>query len=95
MLTKITITLQQDGKDDSAMAQTLGLLAGLGILPTRKIVLALECEPEDADTVTADIKAALVSRPGGIRATIKTVDEEDVSVERVVVATPMDRAGWN
>jgi len=94
---KITLTIEQDdeGGTNEGMARTIGLLTTLGIQPTQKLVLTLECEEDDAETYRDDIKLALRARPVGINVKIKTAIEEDVERERMAPVTPMDRAGWN
>jgi hypothetical protein len=94
---KITITLEQDDEagTDEGMAQTIALLASLGITPATKLVLTLECEEEDAETHRDDLRVTLRGRPVGINVKIKTAIEEEVARERLIPVTPMDRQGWN
>ena len=94
---KITVTLEQDdeGGTNEGMARTIGLLAQLGIQPTQKLVLTLECEEEDAEMHRDDLKLALRARPVGINVKIKTAIEEEVERERMVPVTPMDKAWSN
>ena len=97
-LTKITITLEPTDKataNRSAMAQTIGLLAGLLDIPAGKVVLTIACEPEDADTYRDEIRAALSRRPVGIKVNIKSLDDEDVDNERMATVTPMDSVWSN
>lgn len=96
-LAKITVSIEPDENEgtDEGMAQTLALLASLGVMPTRKVIITLECEEEDAASYREDIKQTLRRRPVGIIAKIKTTVEDDVAREKMAAVTPMDRAGWN
>lgn len=99
MPTKITLTITPDTDNldpaqiDSAMARTIGTLQRLGIIPMRKITLAIECKDEDAEELEDTIDAALSARPVGIEVVLKTTKERhvsrDVTMPRV---TPMDEA---
>lgn len=98
MATKITVTITQDkenGGSDKAMADTIALLTALGITPTRKVALTIECEDEDADHFRDELSVVLSGRPVGIEAVIKRTTEENVSRARMQKVTPMDKAGWN
>lgn len=98
MTTKIQLTLTQDDENgsDVAMAETIGLLTALGIMPVGKVVVTVECENEDADSFVDDIDAAMSGRPVGIEAVIKTTTERHVERQKKLASvTPMDKAGWN
>lgn len=98
MSTKVTLTITPDTDNldpaqiDAAMARTITTLQRLGIVPLRKITLAIECKDEDADDLEDTIDAALSARPVGIEVVLKTTKERhvsrDVTMPRV---TPMDR----
>lgn len=97
MGTKIALTITPDteylspDEIDGAMARTIGTLQRLGIIPMRKITLAIECKDEDAEELEDTIDAALSARPVGIEVVLKTTKERhvsrDVTMPRV---TPMD-----
>lgn len=96
-LAKITLTLEQDdshGTDDG-MAETIALLASLGVTPANKLTLVFECEEEDAETWRGDLRATLLRRPVGIKSTIKVETKEDVAHERLAAVTPMDKVWRN
>lgn len=97
MTTKITLTLTQDDNtgSDAAMAETIGLLTAIGVVPTQKVVLTVECENEDAESYADDMDAALSGRPMGIEVTIKTTTERHVERRKLTTVTPMDKVGWN
>lgn len=98
MATKIALTITPDteylstDEIDSAMARTITTLQRLGLVPLRKIVIAIECKDEDATDLEDTIDAALSARPVGIEVVLKTTKERhvtrDVTVPRV---TPMDK----
>jgi hypothetical protein len=97
MSTKVTLTITPDTEYldateiDAAMARTIGTLQRLGIIPMRKITLAIECKDENAEELEDTIDAALSARPVGIEVVLKTTKERhvsrDVTMPRV---TPMD-----
>jgi len=97
MPTKITITLKQNEDDGNplAMAETLTLLGTLAQAPTQKIVLALECEEEDAESWRDELRVALAGRPVGVDVELKTESKETVERGRLQRVTPMDRAWAN
>jgi hypothetical protein len=88
---QITITPNTDimplDQIDGAMARTIG------IIPMRKITLAIECKDEDADDLEDTIDAALSARPVGIEVVLKTTKERHVSRDTALPrVTPMDEA---
>lgn len=97
MATKITLTLSQDENQgtDEAMAETVALLASLGVVPLAKVTLALECSDDEAEALADEIDAVLSGRPMGIEATLKTQHEHRIERRKVAGASPMDKAGWN
>lgn len=68
MATKITVTLARDPEDGTkeAMAETLGHLVDLGVLPLDKVVFSLICPDQDATALRDDIAVALTDRPFGV-----------------------------
>jgi hypothetical protein len=99
MGTKIQITITPDTEYldateiDAAMARTIGTLQRLGIIPMRKITLAIECKDEDAPELEDTIDAALSARPVGIEVVLKTTRERHVSRDTALPrVTPMDEA---
>jgi len=93
MSTKITLTLthlDDDHPNAAGMAETIGLLTQIGIVPTKKVALTIECKDEDAENYTDDIDAALSGRPMGIEVVIKTTTERHVERRRMTSVTPMD-----
>lgn len=96
MAAKITLTLtQEEHGTDEAMAQTIGLLTAIGVAPTKKVVLTVECEAEDVDSYADDMDIALSGRPTGIEVTIKTTVERHVERRKMASVTPMDKAWAN
>jgi hypothetical protein len=78
---------------DGAMARTIGTFQRLGIVPLRKITLAIECADADAEDVEDTIDAALSARPVGIEVVLKTSRERHVSRDVAMPqVTPMDEA---
>lgn len=96
-LAKITLTLEQDDQHgtDDGMAETIALLASLGVTPASKLTIVLECEEEDAEMWRGDLRATLRRRPVGIKSTIKVETKEEVSHEHMSVVTPMDKVWSN
>jgi hypothetical protein len=99
MGTKIQITITPNteimplDQVDGAMARTIGTLQRLGIVPLRKITLAIECADGDAADVEDTIDAALSARPVGIEVVLKTTRERHVSRDAAMPrVTPMDEA---
>ena len=96
MAAKITLTLtQEEHGTDEGMAQTIGLLTAIGVAPTKKVVLTVECEPEDVDSYADDMDIALSGRPTGIEVVIKTTIERHVERRKMASVTPMDKAWSN
>lgn len=96
MTTKIQLTITPDTEylqqeqADAAMARTIETLRRLGIVPLRKITLAIECQDEIAGELEDTIDAALSARPVGIEVTLKTTRERHVSRDTLAQVTPMD-----
>src|SRR5258708_8528345 len=69
MSTKIALTITPDteylapDEIDAAMALTITTLHRLGLVPLRKIVIAIECKHEDPDDLEDTIHAPLSPRP--------------------------------
>lgn len=98
MPTKIQLTITPDTEylqqeqADAAMMRTIETLRRLGIVPLRKITLAIECQDEIAGELEDTIDAALSARPVGIEVTLKTTRERHVSRDTLAQVTPMDEA---
>lgn len=98
MTTKIALTITPDteylapDQIDAAMPRTIETLRRLGLVPLRKITLAIECKDEDAEDFEDIIDAALSARPVGIEVTLKTTRERHVSRDTLAPVTPMDEA---
>jgi hypothetical protein len=96
MGTKITLTITPDteylapDQIDAAMMRTITALQRLGIVPLRKLTLAIECKDEDADDLEDTIDAALSARPVGIEVVLKTTKERRVTRDTLAPVTPMD-----
>lgn len=104
MATKIQITISKDaehGGTDAGMLEAYRKLVALGVLPTRSIVMTIECQDQDAPSIRDAAAVALTDRPLGIEVKIKRTQEEDidrgrmVAVTSVPVATPMEREWMN
>lgn len=98
MSTKIALTITPDteyrapDEIDAAMARTITTLQRLGLVPLRKIVIAIECKDEDADDLEDTIDAALSARPVGIEVVLKTTKERHVTRDTALPrTTPMDK----
>lgn len=100
MATKIAVSITKDmehGGTDAAMLESFQTLIRLGVLPTKGLVLTIECNDQDAEGIRDEIAVALTDRPIGIDVKIKrTIDEEidrrrSVVVNRVPTSTPMER----
>jgi hypothetical protein len=98
MTTKIALTITPDteylasDQIDAAMARTIATLQRLGVVPLRKLTLAIECKDEDASDLEDTIDAALSARPVGIEVTLKTTKERRVTRNTFAPVTPMDEA---
>jgi hypothetical protein len=92
MATKIQLTITPD-MVDAAMARTIGTLQRLGVVPMRKITLAIECQDDEAEDLEDTIDAALSARPVGIEVVMKTTKERHVTRDAAMPrVTPMDEA---
>lgn len=97
-MVKINLTITPDteylARDeiDNAMMRTITTLQRLGLVPLRKLTLAIECKDEDAEDVEDTIDAALSARPFGIEVTLKTTRERHVTRDTLAPVTPMDEA---
>lgn len=95
-MAKINLTITPDteylARDeiDNAMMRTITTLQRLGLVPLRKLTLAIECKDEDAEDVEDTIDAALSARPFGIEVTLKTTRERHVTRDTLAPVTPMD-----
>lgn len=70
---------------------TITTLQRLGVVPLRKLTLAIECKDEDADGLEDTIDAALSARPVGIEVVLKTTKERHVTRDATIPkVTPMD-----
>lgn len=101
MTTKLTLTITPNEEHlapeqiDAAMARTIAALGQLGLVPLRKITLAITCKDDDAEMVEDQIDAALSARPVGVEVVLKTQRERHVARNsRMGSVTPMDKAGW-
>lgn len=99
MSTKIALTITPDTEYlgpteiDAAMARTITTLQRLGLVPLRKITIAIECQDEDAADLEDTIDAALSARPVGIEVVLKTTKERHVTRDTAIPrVTPMDEA---
>lgn len=98
MATKITLTITPNveildpTRIDAAMMRTITTLQRLGLVPLRKLTLAIECKDEDAADLEDTIDAALSARPIGIEVTLKTTRERHVTRDTLAPVTPMDEA---
>jgi len=98
MGTKIALTITPDteylapDQIDAAMMRTITTLQRLGVVPLRKLTLAIECKDEDADDLEDTIDAALSARPVGIEVILKTTKERRVTRDTLAPVTPMDEA---
>lgn len=98
MGTRIALTITPDTERldptqiDSAMARTIATLQRLGLVPLRKITIAIECKDEDAEDLEDTIDAALSARPVGIEVVLKTTKERHVTRDTLTPVTPMDEA---
>lgn len=97
MGTKIALTITPDteylaaDQIDGAMARTITTLQRLGLVPLRKITIAIECKDEDAEELEDTIDAALSARPVGIEVMLKTTKERHVTRDTAMPrVTPMD-----
>ena len=97
MSTKIALTITPDteylapNEIDAAMVRTITTLQRLGVIPLRKITLAIECKDEDAEDLEDTIDAALSGRPVGIEVVLKTTKERHVTRDTAMPrTTPMD-----
>lgn len=97
MGTKINLTITPDTEYldptmiDAAMMRTIGTLQRLGLVPLRKLTLAIECKDEDAADLEDTIDAALSARPVGIEVVLKTTKERRVTRDTTIPrVTPMD-----
>lgn len=95
MLAKITVTVENESATNQEMVAAVALIASLGETPLKKLVVSVECEPEDAQIVADDFYEVLAKRAVGIEAKIKTVLENEVERRNVASVTPMDKVGWN
>jgi hypothetical protein len=98
MSTKIALTITPDTEYlapeeiDAAMARTITTLQRLGLVPLRKITIAIECKDEDAADLEDTIDAALSARPVGIEVVLKTTKERHVTRDTAIPrVTPMDK----
>lgn len=97
-MSKITVSIDHiDPKhpDNSAMAQTIGLLAQLVDLPSGGLKLTISCEPEDLESYADDLRQTLARRPVGIRVKVKTENEDEIERSTMATVTPMDKAWRN
>lgn len=97
MGTKINLTITPDteylapDQIDTAMMRTITTLQRLGLVPLRKLTLAIECKDEDAEELEDTIDAALSARPVGIEVVLKTTRERHVTRDATIPrVTPMD-----
>lgn len=97
MATKIVLTITPDteylvpDQIDGAMMRTITVLQRLGVVPLRKLTLAIECKDEDAGDLEDTIDAALSARPVGIDVVLKTTKERRVTRDATISkVTPMD-----
>jgi len=98
--TKIQITITKDiehGGTDAGMLDAYRRVLAIGELPTRGIVLTIECGDQDAAGIRDEIAVALTDRALGIDVKIKRTQEEEVERRRMVAvtsvptSTPMER----
>jgi len=99
MSTKVTLTITPDTEYlapteiDAAMARTITTLQRMGLVPLRKITIAIECKDEDSADLEDTIDAALSARPVGIEVVLKTTKERHVTRDTAIPrVTPMDEA---
>lgn len=96
MPTKILLTITPDmeylapDQIDTAMTRTITTLQRLGVVPLRKLTLAIECKDQDASDLEDTIDAALSARPVGIEVVLKTTRECHVTRDTMARVTPMD-----
>lgn len=100
MATKIQISITKDiehGGTDAGMLDAYRRVLAIGELPTKGIVLTIECGDQDAASIRDDIAVALTDRALGIDVKIKRTQEEEIERRRMVavtsvpVSTPMER----
>lgn len=96
MTTKLAITITPDSdilspeQMDRAMLRTIHSLAQLGLMPLRKITIAVECKDEGAEQIEDAIDAALSGQPVGIEVALKVTRERHVTRVSHSTSTPMD-----
>lgn len=100
MATKIQVSITKDtehGGTDAGMLDAFTRLLALGALPTKGIVLTIECGDQDASALRDEIAVALTDRALGIDVKVKRTQEEEIERRRMVAvtsvptSTPMDR----
>lgn len=100
MATKIQVSITKDtehGGTDAGMLDAYRRVLAIGELPTKGIVLTIECGDQDAAALRDEIAVALTDRALGIDVKIKRTQEEEIERRRMVAvttvptSTPMER----